>query len=297
MICVLEFYAGLGGLQAACSTAATVVQAVDINSHARNVYAANFATPYTIKEIETLTASWITGTGANTWWLSPPCQPFTRRGAQADLNDSRTRSLLHLVHRIPECLPQHIFLENVLGFQSSATCEVLLKTLNDHHYRYQWFQVCPSELGWPNRRPRIYLVATQDCPSGLPGSLTPRENIYSKCVADLLEDEANERQELFLADYELNFLSGMDRIEDPKDRNSCTACFGSSYGKSYLHAGSVLRVGNRYRRFSPREVARLMGFPDSYQLLPSLSNRQLWKLLGNSLSLPAVQWVLRHSFS
>ncbi len=76
----------------------------------------------------------------------------------------------------------------------------------------------------------------------------------------------------------------MDRVD--LSRPDClTACFGSSYGKAIVHAGSYCKHGASYRRFSPREVARLLGFSPSMLLPETVSYRRLWKLLGNSLSI------------
>jgi len=46
------------------------------------------------------------------------------------------------------------------------------------------------------------------------------------------------------------------------------------------------------RRFSPREILRLLGFPDSFHLPDNLPMRQAWRHVGNSLSVVAVRHVL-----
>lgn len=52
--------------------------------------------------------------------------------------------------------------------------------------------------------------------------------------------------------------------------------------------------GNRLRRLTPREVARLQGFPDSFILHPS--EGAAYRQLGNSVSIPVVQKVLESLF-
>ena len=74
-----------------------------------------------------------------------------------------------------------------------------------------------------------------------------------------------------------------------------SACFGSSYGVVSSGAGSYLELAEgRYRRFSPREILRLLGFPERFHLDPTVSLKKQWKLVGNSLSLPVVRYVLNH---
>ena len=59
--------------------------------------------------------------------------------------------------------------------------------------------------------------------------------------------------------------SGIDRCDPKLER--ATACFGSSYGRSLLNSGSYLQLpAGGYRRFSPREVANLLGFPPSFKV-------------------------------
>jgi site-specific DNA-cytosine methylase len=53
-----------------------------------------------------------------------------------------------------------------------------------------------------------------------------------------------------------------------------------------------LHTSNGLRRFSPQEVVRLLGFPDSFRLDPRLTREQAWRLVGNSLSVVAVAHVL-----
>lgn len=55
--------------------------------------------------------------------------------------------------------------------------------------------------------------------------------------------------------------------------------------------------GNRARRLTPRECARLQGYPDTYQLL---DDKAVYKQLGNGVSVPVVKAVLadfiKHNF-
>jgi site-specific DNA-cytosine methylase len=46
------------------------------------------------------------------------------------------------------------------------------------------------------------------------------------------------------------------------------------------------------RRFSPREILRLLDFPEDYSLPPDMPREVAWRLVGNSVSVRAVRWVL-----
>jgi DNA (cytosine-5)-methyltransferase 1/tRNA (cytosine38-C5)-methyltransferase len=48
------------------------------------------------------------------------------------------------------------------------------------------------------------------------------------------------------------------------------------------------------RRFSPSEVARLLGLPASFRFPDDLSLEARYRLLGNGLSIPVAAWALDH---
>ncbi len=290
----IEFFAGLGGFSAAWPEV-TVAAAFDIHQVAASIYAANFAHPFRIREIESITSSEIQDLNANLWWMSPPCQPYTARGNQADIADPRARSLLHLIDLIPDCLPQFIMLENVLGFGDSIALTRLHEQLTRCQYQTQSIQLCPTQMNWPNKRPRFYLIASRD------RVLAPWRELpqYACRVADLLETPAalqTHAPELQVdAEFIANKEAALDRCDPASDPNRPTACFASSYGRALLNSGSYLALPTGgYRRFAPREVANLLGFPSAFHWPAATPTRVLWKLLGNSLSLPAIRYLLSH---
>jgi hypothetical protein len=82
-------------------------------------------------------------------------------------------------------------------------------------------------------------------------------------------------------------------VVDPCDDEAVTNCFTSAYGRSHVRSGSLLAAGNGARRFSPREILGLLGFPPEYVLPDEMDFAILWRLVGNSLSIDAVRYVMR----
>ena len=288
----VEFFAGMGGFSTAWPEVDVAV-GIDIHQRAAEVYTANNSHPFWIREIESISAEELLGLRANLWWMSPPCQPYTLRGLRRDVDDPRARSLLRLMDLIGACAPEFVVIENVLGFSVSTAHALLTKQLETYGYRWQSIELCPTQMNWPNKRPRFYLMASRGA------DLIPWRDlpVYSCRTADLIDSEV----EIQVVATELLMnaatIAEIEEAIDRCDRNSAraTACFASSYGRALLNSGSYLQLGaGRYRRFSPREVANLLGFPPHFILPPSLRTRELWKLLGNGLSLPAVRYVLSH---
>ncbi len=290
----IEFFAGIGGFVHSWPDA-DVVAAYDISELCQQVYEQNHPGLFITKEIASLSAEELTNWQADVWWMSPPCQPFTSRGNGKDIHDPRCSAFLHLTGLIPECLPCQIGLENVAGFRNSQAMQRLVATLKHSGYTVQYCDFCPSQLGWPNRRPRFYLLAAR-----APGALRPWRVVESqpshhsrspRLKELVMDQQADYDPEVCLEPEKTEaFEEALDRVS-ADDATAVTACFGSSYGKSILHAGSYLQTVDGLRRFTPREVAKLMGFPEELDM-GSLSTRQQWKVLGNSLSIVAMKHIL-----
>lgn len=283
---VLELYCGIGGCAAALGNAASVVAAVDINRLALGVYAHNFPHPAAARTLESLTAAELGEMGAELWWMSPPCQPFTRRGRGRDDEDPRSRSFLHLMEQAAAVRPPYLALENVPTFQGSRTHGRLLATLAGAGYQVGEHILCPSQMGMPNRRRRYYLVASQGDLAPLPRP-APRSVPLAHCL------DPEPAPELWVGPELPRRYPHALHIVDAADPEAVTACFTSAYGRSHVRSGSYLRTPRGLRRFSPTEILRLLGFPPTFSLPPDLPLSNGWRLVGNSLSLPPVRAVLR----
>lgn len=289
---VIEFFAGIGGFACAAQRVwgeDLDILAIDIDQTAQQIYQLNHSQRVLTREIQSLATHALAEIDAELWWLSPPCQPYSRRGHQRDTQDPRAQSLLHIIDQLDQVRPRSLALENVEGFAESRALELLMAALMRSGYHVQHRVLCPTEMGWPNRRRRFYLVA-----SLIPLRAWRPLPCFHITVDDLIRGVAIDRSQCAVDDVLIErFSAGMDRV-DHLQPECVTACFGSSYGKSLLHAGSYCMENGSLRRFAPAEVLRLLGFPSSFMLPPDLSYRRLWKLLGNSLAIPAVEYILAH---
>jgi DNA (cytosine-5)-methyltransferase 1 len=273
---VTELFCGIGGLAAALPPGADVL-AVDQSELARQSYAHNFGhTPkaWNIAGLKSLPKH-------DLLWLSPPCQPYTQRGAQRDLADKRSAALLRVCALLPLAQPRFVGLENVPQFQGSEGHAHFLEALDG----YQIWQgvLCPSQLGIPNKRRRFYILASRRGQIAEP--VFAPEDLSLDRYLDPHPDPS-----LFLSDSDTARLLGVLPIITLAQS---TETFTSGYGRSLLKAGSLLRmIDGRVRRFSPQEILRLHGFPNGFELAPGLDQVKQYKLVGNSLSVPVVRVLL-----
>ena len=286
---LLDLYCGIGGCSTALTGHARSIGAVDINTVAAEVYRHNHATPMHVRLLDSTPSIWLRSRRADLWWASPPCQPFTRRGHGRDLDDPRAETFLALLRHLDAVRPDYLALENVAGFEGSRAHGELLATLEQAGYhQYHQRLLCPTELGMPNRRPRFYLVASR-----LELDALPTVRADWQPLASFLDPQSDDDPRLRISDEQLHHYGEAMHFVDPQEDRATGHCFTSAYGRSPVRSGSYLRLPDgAARRFSPREILSLLGFPASFRLPDALPKKNAWRLVGNSLSLPAVRFML-----
>ncbi len=281
----LELFSGVGGWHFALPEKANIVAAFDINPAANATYELNHGLRPSAKELANLPAERLLEHQADTWLMSPPCQPFCRMGNHQGLEDPRSRAFLHLLEILDLHPPVSLVLENVEGFQNSDAHLRLVKILDSHGFHRAEHCLCPSHFGIPNQRPRFFLVASQN-----PLACPPRPEFNPMPVASYLDQR--EDSSLYLTEAVLaKHKPGLDLVRAAGFR---TACFIGGYGRRLVGSGSFLVTEKGIRRFSPSEVARLLGLPEGFQFPEGLPLDKRYKLLGNGLSIPVARWVLNH---
>ncbi|XP_075508349.1 tRNA (cytosine(38)-C(5))-methyltransferase 2 isoform X4 [Primulina tabacum] len=142
---VLEFYSGIGGMRYSLMKAgvnAEVVEAFDINDTANDVYEQNFGhRPH------------------QKCGFYPPLANLThdKKGS----GDARASSFLKILQLIPQTSrpPLMLFVENVVGFETSDTHEKMISMLREISFNTQEFILSPLQFGVPYSRPRYFCLA------------------------------------------------------------------------------------------------------------------------------------------
>ncbi|VEN60103.1 unnamed protein product [Callosobruchus maculatus] len=255
--------------------------------------------------------------------MSPPCQPFTRNGLQNDINDKRTASFLHVLSLLKDLDIKNILIENVKGFETSKMRDILVTTLSESGYTFQEFLLSPQQFGIPNSRLRYYCLAKKlperfsfqitDLRQSLPGNAETTECFP---ISSILEDNVNEK--FYLSDSILEKYCNIFDICYKHSKRSC--CFTKAYGRFIEGTGSIFtdrteeEVEKVYlevnqltdpvtkvkllrslglRFFTPKEVCRLMSFPDSFSFPNHISDKKKYMVLGNSINVKVVSELIK----
>ena len=281
----IELFAGIGGLNLAAPEGVEVVAAYDQDHAARLAHAENHAVPVMALDLASVEAAELQRHEAPCWLLSPPCQPFTRRGVKRDEDDPRCAGLLRLIGLLATCRPRRVLVENVPGFHGSRAHARLIAALRALGHDTRDVETCPSEFGAPVRRRRQFVVSSADGLGAGAEMRTTRRSL--EAILSPLEDVAH--------DEALRVPQGVRaRVADHLPMvgpDGIAGTFTRSYGRAISGAGPIRWEADGPRYFSPDEILKLHDFPSTFRFPASLDLRTRWRLAGNSVHVGSVRAV------
>lgn len=312
----IDLFAGIGGMRIGFQNAGGVcVFSSEFDKHAQATYFKNYGEiPFgdiTKIPIEAIPPHDVLIAGF-------PCQPFSHAGLKLGIDDTRG-TLFYEIARILEInKPSVAVLENVKGLIShdgGYTLQVILKTLSRIGYRCnipveiieegtpkllqelaKRMVLKSCDFGVPQNRQRIYIVLWKN--STIKNFVYPKPIGVPTRVGDILE--INPDKKFTISD---RLWAGHKQRKLLNQKNGKGFGYGlvtsdSSYTNTisarYYKDGSEILIAQKIdnpRKLTPREAARLQGFPEVFE--PSSSNMQAWKQFGNSVSVPVVEMVAK----
>lgn len=232
-----------------------------------------------------------------------PCQPFSLAGVSSRNSLGLEHGFNHptqgnLFFDIIEIAKKHepkiIFLENVKNLKShdnGKTFQIIEQSLRDIGYSF-FSTVVNSQTLVPQKRERTYMVCFKDKRVNFEfpiftGDPLPLRNILELRVPDkyTISDrlwEGHLRRSRINAERGTGFTVTTANLDKPS--KTIVARYGKD-GKECL----IPQDDRNPRMLTPRECARLMGFPETY-VLPS-SDSMAYKQFGNSVAVPVIQRI------
>ncbi len=232
-----------------------------------------------------------------------PCQPFSQAGLHKGFEDTRGTLFFDIARILKEKRPKAFMLENVKqlrGHDKGNTIKVILSVLDDLNYYVPDPQILNGyHFGLPQNRERIIIVGFNKdyLPENFKEFEYPVGQIDEKvCVGDVLEESVGER--FTISDKLWEGHQARKRKHKKKGNGFGFALFNedskytSTISARYYKDGSealIEQSGKNPRMLTPRECARLQGFPDDF-IIP-VSNAQSYKQFGNSVCIPVIDAV------
>ena len=233
-----------------------------------------------------------------------PCQPFSLAGISSrnslgldhGLKDTTKGTLFFDICRIIDIKrPDVVFLENVrniLSHDKGKTFKIIKQSLTEELGYSFFYSILNSETIVPQRRKRCFIVAFKQevqeftFPT-LEGPSKPLSSILEKNVDDkfTLSDRgwAGHKRRNLRNKLKGNGFSAVE-ADLTKPSNTIVARYYKD-GKECL----IPQKGKNPRMLTPRECARLQGFPESYILHPTKT--AAYKQFGNAVTVPLVREI------
>ena len=247
-----------------------------------------------------------------------PCQAFSIAGRHGGFNDdfkgrNRGNLFLDVVRICQYHKPKVIFCENVKGLvmhDKGRTFQVIRQAFRDIGYQVFWKVLNSKDFGVPQNRERIYIIAFRD-DLNVGEFVFPKGAGEKKCIKDIMDD-APVPARYYLSDVYVETLRRHKARHEAKghgfgyeirDLNGIAGtivCGGMGRERNLIidsrehsktpetHISGSINVED-IRKMTPREWARLQGFPDDFKL--ELSDTHLYKQFGNSVTVNVIEAI------
>jgi DNA (cytosine-5)-methyltransferase 1 len=300
----VDLFCGIGGFRLAFERAGCqCVFSCDWDEHAQITYEANFGERphgdiYSIPD-NAIPPHHILCAGF-------PCQPFSIAGVSKKLSLGKKHGFEdkeqgNLFFKLAELIDHHrpdaFVLENVKHLQrhdQGRTFRIIWETLTDHLKYHVYHRVIDARGLVPQHRERIFLVGFREARYfEFPEFPTEGPKLES-----ILEAEVPEKYTL--TDHLWNYLQAYAAKHKAAGNGFG---FGLVTGKDiartlsarYYKDGSEILISQgprkNPRRLTPRECARLMGFPEDFKI--PVSDTQAYRQFGNSVVVPVVERIAK----
>lgn len=317
----IDLFAGIGGFRIAMQRCGgKCVFTSEFDSAAQKTYEANFgeipAGDITKQETHDLIPQ-----NFDIVCAGFPCQAFSLAGKRLGFNDlhkgmSRGTLFAEVVKICERHRPKVVFCENVKGLyihDKGNTFKVIKSEFEAIGYRFFYKILNSKDFGVPQHRERIYMVAFREdyAPDGFEFKFPKPLNIPCS-INDIRE--RNVSAKYYLSDVYVETLRRHKArheaaghgfgyiIREWNGISGAIVCGGMGRETNLLKEengtpegmvpvthirGSINKEG--IRKMTPREWARLQGFPEEYKLV--LSDVHLYKQFGNSVSIPVIEAI------
>lgn len=227
-----------------------------------------------------------------------PCQAFSIMGKMQGFNDTRGTMFFEIERILSYHKPKAILLENVKQLTThdhGNTFRVILERLAALGYHVKYKVLNALDFALPQKRERIIIVGFLDKKMAERFNFDFVKKPYN--LSDVLEDDKKIDKSFFASE---RIRQKREEATMGKEKFFPSVWHENKSGNvSILDYSCALRTGASYnyllvngiRRFTPRELLRLQGFPDTYKIV--VSTQEIRRQTGNSVAVPMIRMVAK----
>jgi len=236
-----------------------------------------------------------------------PCQPFSIAGKREGFHDPRSNVFWKMLEIIEYHHPSILLLENVKNLKThegGKTFSTIISSLSSLGYHLKAQVLDTSKITpVPHHRERIYIIGFQDSIMCERFSFS-FEIVKNRPIADFLDK--NVPLKYYYTDRLCVFPTIKEHVTKPVHTTNTIYQYRRHYIRENKknvcptltanmgvggHNVPLILDEHGIRKLTPRECFSLQGFPSEY-LLPVISDRYLYQLAGNAVSVPVVDLIV-----
>ena len=296
---MIDLFAGIGGTRLGFHQTGRVasVFSSEINKYSAKTYKANFndvpkgdITKIESKDIpdfDILVAGF-------------PCQAFSQAGKKLGFEDTRGTLFFEIARILKDKRPKAFLLENVKNLtlhDHGNTFKTITDTLKSLDYEVYYHLFKAKDFGVPQNRERIYIVGfdKKQVPNyqSFVFPTPPKTETKIKNILDNTVDDKYTLSDKLWAGHKARKIKNQNNGkgfgytlfsgDDP---------YTNTLSARYYKDGSEILISQKNknpRRLTPRECARLQGFPEDF-IIP-VSDTQAYREFGNSVAVPVIHAI------
>lgn len=296
---MIDLFAGIGGTRLGFHQTGRVasVFSSEINKYSVKTYKANFndepkgditkIDSEDIPDFDILVAGF-------------PCQAFSQAGKKLGFEDTRGTLFFEIARILKDKRPKAFLLENVKNLtlhDHGNTFKTITDTLKSLDYEVYYHLFKAKDFGVPQNRERIYIVGfdKKQIPNyqSFVFPIPPKTETKIKNILDNTVDDKYTLSDKLWAGHKARKIKNQNNGkgfgytlfsgDDP---------YTNTLSARYYKDGSEILISQKNknpRRLTPRECARLQGFPEDF-IIP-VSDTQAYQEFGNSVAVPVIHAI------
>lgn len=229
-----------------------------------------------------------------------PCQSFSTVNPTKDTNDARANLYKQIVRFLQTKQPKYFICENVKGLMTLQGGSIVNKIIGEFcqcGYRVQFRLLKAVEFGVPQRRERVIIIGIRNdlvfnyeypTPICTEETATPLGAVIDKLDIEEKKYYFSQRAVEGMKNAKNNMKRGLWQ-----DLSKPCLTVTAHLAKTSINSRDPLLLVDPaielYRRFTPREAARIQSFPDNFKL--NDSEPKSYKQIGNAVP-PVFMWYV-----
>ena len=277
-----------------------IVYANDIDDNACRIFEENFGIKPDNRDIRQINSNELPDFDILTGGF--PCQSFSiiaQNPKRLGVKDDRGKLFFEMCRILRDKQPKCFIAENVKGLLTAnqkSAFPLIMEEFKNSGYDVKHMVLNSANYGVPQKRERVIIVGFRKdlkIDFTFPNQVITDEDLFEP-LKKVIENTVDEKY--FFSDRAVEgMMKKREKMNKGRAQDIEKPCntVGAHLAKVSLNSTDpVLMLENRYRRFTPREVARIQSFPEKFELVGSESVQ--YRALGNAIP-PVMIWYVANT--